>query len=94
MALDLGNIIGSINLLAALLILFFGIKAVKKFKKAEMVWATYLLLISGILFVVHAAIEIGGLGEGLYAVSGLVLTLIMGFTIVLFDINVRSILEK
>lgn len=91
MALDVGYVIAGIDLVVGLVILVLASITAKRLKGSTLYWTAALFLITGILFVVHAFVEVAGLGEGLYSVTALVATLLLAFTMVIIDITISML---
>lgn len=93
------------NLLLGLVVLLLTYLAMDRFRKGTLVgarqmrsrifiWVSFLFVLTALLFVTHAFVEVVGLGEGLYAVTGLVTMLLLGFTVVLFDIGTELLWRR
>lgn len=91
MELNVGTVIAGIDLVVGIVIVFLYVKILgsltrKQLKGSTMYWASTLLFLTAFIYVIHAGVEVAGLGEGLYAVTGLVATILLGFTLVVIDI--------
>ncbi|SNQ58983.1 hypothetical protein [Candidatus Methanoperedens nitratireducens] len=91
MELNAGTVIAGIDLVVGIVIVFLYVKILgsltrKQLKGSTMYWASTLLFLTAFIYVIHAGVEVAGLGEGLYAVTGLVATILLGFTLVVIDI--------
>jgi hypothetical protein len=54
-------------------------------------WTAALFLVCGVFYVVHAGVEVAGLGEELYAITALVATLLLAFCMVIIDITTKML---
>ena len=86
--MDIGYLIAFIDLVVGVVILYLGGVAARRLRGSTFYWSSVLYLLTGAFFVVHAGVELAGLGEGLYAVTALVATLFLFFTMVIVDITV------
>jgi hypothetical protein len=91
MEFDVGYVIAGIDLVVGLVILYLASITAHRLKGSTLYWTAVLFLITGVLFVVHAAVELAGLGEGLYGVTALVATLMLAFTMVIIDITISML---
>jgi len=89
MNFDIGYIIAGVDLFVGIIILILLSITTQRLKGSTLFWTSLLFLITGIIYVVHALVEVGGYGEGLYAVTGLIATLLLAFTMVIIDITTR-----
>ena len=89
MNFDIGYIIGTVDLIVGIIILILLSITTQRLKGSTLFWTSVLFLITAIIYVVHALVELSGLGEGLYAVTGLIATLMLAFTMVIIDITTK-----
>ncbi|MEE8168336.1 MAG: hypothetical protein V3T58_05645 [Candidatus Hydrothermarchaeales archaeon] len=84
-------LIAGIGLVVGVITVILASITAKKLKGGTLYWSSLLLLVTGLVFVVHAGIEVAGLGRELYAVTSLVATLLLGFTLVIIDITTQKL---
>lgn len=86
--MEIGYIIAIIDLLVGAVVLYFGTVAARRLRGSTLFWSALLFLLTGVFFVVHAGVEVAGFGEEMYAVTALVATLFLLFTMVVVDITI------
>lgn len=91
MAIEIGYIIAGIDLLVGLFILGLMALVAKRLRGGVLFYLSACFVATGLLFVLHAGIEVAGLGEELYAVSALVATVVLFFTVVIADLTHRML---
>lgn len=88
---DVGIITTWIVLVVGIVIVILYLKILgglttKQLKGSTFYWASTMLFLTALTFVLHAGVEVAGMGEEFYAVTGLIATLFLGFTLVILDI--------
>lgn len=91
MALEVGIIIAGIDLVIGITILILAGITAQRTRGSALYWASALLLVTGLVYVAHAAVEVSGLGEGLYGVTALIATILLAFTLVMIDITTQML---
>lgn len=86
--MDIGYIIAFVDLMVGVAVLYLGTVAARRLTGSTLFWSALLFLLTGVFFVVHAGVEVAGFGEELYALTALVATLFLLFTMVVIDITV------
>ncbi len=94
MKFDIGFVIVVINLVIGIVIAILSIKSARFLQGGILSWVARAFLVTGILYAVHAGIEVLGLGEELYAVSALVATLLFGFSLIIIGIVAKLLGTK
>jgi len=89
--MEIGLIIAIIDLAVGLFILILLGLVAKKLKGSMLFFLAFCFFLTAILYVAHAMIEVAGLGEGLYAVSALVATVVLFFTVLIADMTNRML---
>ncbi|MFQ5900838.1 MAG: hypothetical protein ACE5IH_04710 [Thermodesulfobacteriota bacterium] len=87
--MDIGHVVAFIDLVVGIFVLGFGISAFNRLRGGTLSWAALFLSISGFSYVVHAASEVFGFGQELYSVTALLVILILGFTLIIFDMTLK-----
>lgn len=90
----MGYIIAVIDLVVGLLVAGMGIYAYGKLRGGVLSWSVLFLAVTGILYVVHAAVEVFEFGEVLYAVTALIATIALGLTLVICDKTLKLLEGK
>ncbi len=83
------------NLVVSITIVILAFITAKRLRGSTLYWASTSFLATGLVFAAHAGLEIAGLEEGgVYAVTALVITLLLAFTLVIIDITTQTLGEK
>ncbi|MEE9594198.1 MAG: hypothetical protein V3V92_02250 [Candidatus Hydrothermarchaeales archaeon] len=82
------------NLVAGVAIVILASITAKRLRGSTLYWASILFLATGLVFAAHTGVEIAGLDGGVYAVTALVVTLLLAFTLVIIDITTQTLGEK
>ena len=85
--MDIGYVIATIDLLVGIVVLYLASVSARRLKGSALYWSSVLFMLTGVFYVVHAGVEIFGFGEELYAVTALVATLFLFFTMIIVDIT-------
>lgn len=86
---DIGYIISGVNLIVGVFILIMTLVIAHRLKGSILQWCAWLFLVTGLLFATHAWIGVTGLSEDLYALTALIATILLGFTLVIIDITTK-----
>jgi len=88
-----GTIVAVTNLLIGVVIVLLSISVLKKTKGSVIYWAALLYMFTAIMFVVHALVEVvfGYSDMSLYAVTALIATIMLAFTMIIIDISTRML---
>ena len=87
--MEVGHVVAIVDLIVGVLVVIFGSMAYRNMKGGVLAWAPLFLTVTGVVYVIHAATEVFMHNEGLYAVTGLVATLALGFTVIIFGITLK-----
>lgn len=87
--MEVGHVVAIIDLIVGVVVIVLGFMAYQGLKGGVLAWAPLFLTITGIVYVVHAGVEVFGYGEALYAVTGMVATLVLAFTLIIFGITLK-----
>ncbi len=87
--MEVGEVVAIVDLIVGVMVIILGTMAYQNLKGGVLAWAPLFLTVTGIVYVVHAGTEVLGYGEGLYAVTGLVATLVLAFTMIIFGITLK-----
>ncbi len=85
--MDVGLVIAAIDLVVGVVVAALTVITARRLRGGTLAWVAYALFTAGILFVTHAAVEVLGFGEELYAVTALVATLVLAFAVVIVSIT-------
>ena len=91
MELNVGYIVASIDLVIGVMVVVLSSISSRRLKGGTLAWLSKIFMVCGIFYVIHAGVEVLGLGEDLYAVSALVATLLLGFCMVILDITTKML---
>ena len=88
-----GTIVAIINLIIGIIIVLLSISVLKKTKGSVIYWVALLYMFTAIMFVVHALVEVvfGYNDFALYAVTALIATIMLAFTMIIIDISTRML---
>lgn len=85
--MDVGYVIAALDFAVAILVVALMTVSARRLRGGTLAWVSYAVLVAGVLYAVHAGVEILGLGEDLYAVTALVATLVLSFAVVIVNIT-------
>ncbi|MBI4312051.1 MAG: hypothetical protein HY681_09750 [Chloroflexi bacterium] len=85
--MDVGLVIAAIDLVVGVVVAALTLVAARRLRGGTLAWVAYALFAAGLLFVAHAAVEVLGFGEELYAETALVATLVLAFAVVIVNIT-------
>jgi len=85
--IDISLIVAGINLVVGIVIVFLATSAAKKLRGKTLYWAAILFMFTGITYAIHAAVEVLGFGEGLYAMTALVAAIFLSNTLLIIDVT-------
>ncbi|MCX9011644.1 MAG: hypothetical protein OIN66_11055 [Candidatus Methanoperedens sp.] len=91
MELEIGFVIAGIDLVIGLAIFILAGVSAKRLKGGTLYWSAAFFFLTGVIFVIRAAIEVLELGSLLYAISALLMTLLLAFTMVIIDITTKML---
>ncbi len=91
MEFEIGYVIAGIDLVIGIAIFILAGISAKRLKGGTLYWSAAFFFLTGIIFVIRAAIEVLELGDLLYATSALLMTLLLAFTMVMIDITTRML---
>jgi hypothetical protein len=89
--MEIGVIIAGIDLIIGISIMILAGISAKRLKGGTLYWSAAFFFLTGVIFVVRAAIEVLELGSLLYAITGLLMTVILAFTMVIIDITTKML---
>jgi hypothetical protein len=91
MAIEIGFVIAGIDLVIGIAIFLLAGISAKRLKGGTLYWSAAFFFLTGMLFVIRAGIEVFELGDLLYAISALIMTLLLAFTIVIIEITTKNL---
>jgi hypothetical protein len=89
MEFQISYVIAGIDLVIGIAILILASISAKRLKGGILFWSAEFFFLTGLIFVIRAAIEVLELGDELYAISALLITLLLAVTMVIIDITVN-----
>ncbi len=86
--MSVGYLIALIDLVVGVIVVYLGVVSARGLRGSTLFWSSVFYLATGAFFVIHAGVEVAGLGEELYAVTALVATIFLMSTMVIVDITI------
>lgn len=86
MEIELENIIIFVNILTCLFIIIYSTIAAKRLKGGPLFWTPFMFIFFGILYALHAIVEVFDLGIDFYALTSLLAT--VSIIIIVLIINI------
>lgn len=92
----LKEIAGILALFVAITALFYSMTLWRqpRSRGGILVWVIIMLFLTSLMFVTHAAVEVLGLGDDLYAVSGLVASIFMYFLVIVVHMVTKLLMRS
>jgi hypothetical protein len=91
MVFEIGYVIAGIDLVIGIAIFILAGISAKRLQGGTLYWSAAFFFLTGVIFVIRAAIEVLELGDLLYAASALLMTLLLAFTMVIVDITTKTL---